>query len=496
MQSITKEPDEYGSLLARHHPLLGDADDTHPPMPSATQDDAPNISYWEFLSQNRNYRWYITSYLITHFGEWLTYIASIDFIETVQETEHGSKSRLAISILILVRLVPNIVLSAPGGTLADTMDRRHVLIGLDICGAFCAGLFVVALEYESIHLLYVASACQQCIAGLYAPSHSAIVPQLVASDAQLKKATTLEGVTWSAMQAFGAASSGWMVDVIGIKLCFVVDGMSYAISALFLLFVKGSFKVSEKTEEVPNATRDNAWQNFCSMVVDGVQYLKGSYFGTPVLLKGTAALGFGACDILNVAFSEQTDEGDDPLASSNRKLGILFSLVGVGCLLGPLVSEPWLHVERPGTLQVSCIIGFGLSSIGYFGWASMHQFWSICTFAVIRSAGSSNIWIHSTLLLQKFSAPHMLGRVLAADYAIALFGEALAAYLCGYFMDHHKTWTPYDVSWVLAFTTSSFTAGWLIYHISGRGAGQYARFREERETTDSSTLGNERSSLL
>ena len=497
-QGAALEHNDYGSLL--------DGQKLSTRMPSTNQTsakdyiDLPSISYWEFLTQNRNYRWYISSFLITHFGEWLTYIASIDFVETVRGKRGQSTSRTAISILIVVRLLPNVILSGLGGTLADSLDRRHIMIGLDVCGALCAGLFILAWEMESIALLYVATACQQCIAGLYNPSHSAIVPQLVESDAQLKKATTLEGLTWSAMQAFGAAASGWIVDALGIRMCFLVDGISYAISALLLGFVRGSYKVlmdPEKESSLsliklddiqPTNSAASLWQNFHAMVVEGVRYLQGSYFGPLIFLKGTAALGFGACDILNVAFSEQNsysvkhgadrdrDSEEFDLVSSNRKLGILFSLVGIGCLVGPLIAEPWVHVERPITLQISCIISFGLSALGYFGWASIPYFWSTAIFAVIRAAGSSNIWIHSTLMLQKFSAPHMLGRVLAADYAVALVGEASAALLCGTFMDHHTDWTPYQVSWVLALMTSAISIGWLIYHLSGRGAGQYHEF--------------------
>jgi MFS family permease len=510
-----QEQDDFGGLLHQQNQSITTSETTSdiptPNMPSSTPKDPANISYWEFLRQNRNYRWYITSFLITHFGEWLTYIASIDFIESVRETQHRSTSRTAISILILVRLLPNVVLSALGGTLADSLDRRHIMIGLDICGALCAGLFILALEMESIRLLYVATACQQCIAGLYNPSHSAIVPQLVESDAELKKATTLEGLTWSAMQAFGAAASGWIVDALGIRMCFVVDGISYAISALFLGCVRGSYKIVHQDEEesspiinsnIKQTSSSSPCQQYHTMVVDGVKYLRGSYFGALIFLKGTAALGFGACDILNVAFSERTSyseynvdsETTTDAVASNSRLGILFSFVGIGCLLGPLIAEPWIDVGRPITLQVSCIIAFGVSAAGYFGWATIPYFSSIAIFAVIRAAGSSNIWIHSTLLLQKFSAPHMLGRVLAADYAIALLGEASAAYLCGSFMDHHTDWTPFQVSWVLALLTSAITMGWLIYHLSGRGAGQYVpsttMISKTRSTESTSLLGH------
>jgi MFS family permease len=353
------------------------------------------------------------------------------------------------------------------------------MIGLDICGAMCAGLFLYAYHVESIRLLYLATIVQQCIAGLYAPSHSAIVPQLVNSDAQLKIATTLEGLTWSATQAFGAAASGLIVDVRGIKICFIIDGASYAISALLLCLLRGSFRVSQElqekeimTEEVTNRSCSLPIRRFYAMVMDAARYLQSSYFGALIFLKGTAAFGFGACDILNVAFSE--DASNTALfIGSNEKMGILFSLVGVGCWLGPMVADPWVHVEQPKTLQVSCLVGFGLSLIGYFGWATIPNFWSVCIFAVIRAAGSSNIWIHSTLLLQKFTMPQMMGRVLAADYAIALVCEAAAAYTCGVFMDHHTSWTPYDVSLVLAILMTCTTTGWILYHLAGRGACRY-----------------------
>jgi MFS transporter, DHA3 family, macrolide efflux protein len=467
----------------RHsNPPLGTGGDLHPPPgppypPATPSDPSPlTLSYFHFLSTNRNFCWFISSYSITYFGEWLTYIASIDFIESVREKQDQSTSRTAISILILVRLLPNVILSAIGGTLADSLDRRYVMIGLDICGTLCAGLFLYAYHLESIRLLYLATVVQQSVAGLYAPSHSAIVPQLVDSDAQLKIATTLEGLIWSAMQAFGAAASGWIVDALGIKMCFIIDAASYAISAILLCLLRGSFCVEQARLDLDtfpgkttNGTAASPIQRFFEMVTDATRYLWSSHFGALIFLKGTAALGFGACDVLNVAFSE-VESNTATRISPNQKMGILFSFVGVGCWLGPMIADPWVHVEQPKTLQVSCIMGFILSMIGYFGWATIPYFWSVCVFAVIRAAGSSNIWIHSTLLLQKFSAPQMMGRVLAADYAIALVCEAAAAYACGVFMDHHTTWTPYNVSLVLAVVTTCTTTFWISYHVAGLGA--------------------------
>jgi len=79
-----------------------------------------------------------------------------------------------------------------------------------------------------------------------------------------------------------------------------------------------------------------------------------------------------------------------------------------------------LYLRRVSQNTASIMLGgIWIISLRNFGWAVIPYFWSIGIFAVIRAAGSSILWIQSTLLLQNLSAPHMLDLVLAADYAIA-----------------------------------------------------------------------------
>jgi predicted MFS family arabinose efflux permease len=186
---------------------------------SPSTKNSENISYWKLLQSNREFRLFITSFLITHGGEWLTYIACIDFIEN-QLGKSNTTSRTAISLLIACRLLPNFLLSSFGGTLADSRDRRESMIFLDICGAICALLFVVAYQLESIFLIYVMSFLQESIAGLYQPCCSSIIPLMVKNEQALKKATTLSGLAWSVMAAVGSASGGFVVAAFGIRNCF------------------------------------------------------------------------------------------------------------------------------------------------------------------------------------------------------------------------------------------------------------------------------------
>jgi Na+/melibiose symporter-like transporter len=192
-----------------------------PKIASSEQDEEQqnDIGYRDLLTGNREFRLFISSYLVTNCGEWLTYIASIDLIETKLQ-KSSQESRTAISILVLVRLLPNVIFSAFGGILADRLDKRRLMVVLDVASAISGLFFVLAYELQSIVLVYMATLLQQILSGLYVPSSASIVPMLVRDDKELKKATTLEGLVWSGMQAFGAAASGFIVNALGIRTCF------------------------------------------------------------------------------------------------------------------------------------------------------------------------------------------------------------------------------------------------------------------------------------
>jgi hypothetical protein len=275
------------------------------------------------------------------------------------------------------------------------------------------------------------------------------------------------------------------------------------------------------------AYASSAWDSFHSMTLEAAQYLRySSLVGGVIFFKFTAALSYGATDVLNVALSEQEEEEDetrgheetDDDTTTNRsseRLGILFACMGLGCVLGPILAEPWHDLSTdPVSVQRSCVVALGIASMGYLGWGigpSSSTTWKIfssddshtpaattflssssssssslytlyftwmCFFAMIRSAGASILWINSSLLLQKFTDPTMLGRVMAADYALALLAEAFSALVCGILMDDDdsSSWTNGmfatvdHVSLLMGCSSTFWMVVWSFYHCSGRGA--------------------------
>ena len=194
------------------------------------------FDYLHLLRSNRAFRLFLCSYVFGHMGEWFTYIASISLMERMLGGDDNEHSRTSIGVLVMIRLLPTVLLAPFGGVLADSRDRRKSMIVLDLIGACTPVLFILAtfLEGQSsawllgkhgnlygVAMIYLATVCQECVCALYEPCRTSIVPLLVTgNDNDLKKATTLTGVAWSAVAAFGSALGGFATSYFGARTCF------------------------------------------------------------------------------------------------------------------------------------------------------------------------------------------------------------------------------------------------------------------------------------
>lgn len=158
------------------------------------------------------------------------------------------------------------------------------------------------------------------------------------------------------------------------------------------------------------------------MTKDGFIYIKSQPWRSLIFIKLFACFIYGAGDVLNVSFAEH-----DGSEGSSKRLGIIFASVGIGCLIGPLVADPFARMDNTTSLEMMCLASFLCMGIGWLGLSWYIDFALVCVFSAVRAAGSTIAWIYTTLLLQKFSDDDMLGRVMGIDLALAALGKASSA---------------------------------------------------------------------
>mmetsp|Transcript_7356 Transcript_7356/g.11204 ORF Transcript_7356/g.11204 Transcript_7356/m.11204 type:complete len:185 (-) Transcript_7356:65-619(-) len=149
-------------------------------------------SYIDLVKTNRNYRLYLISHMCQHIGDWFVRIAAL---VSVGRLTHGSST--ALSILIMCRTIPEVLITPIGGVLADRFDRRNMMIRLDTIAAISVLSYLVAIWTSNVVFLFASTAVRSLIQALYDPVTKSIVPMLVDDPESLKRAATLNGMMWS-----------------------------------------------------------------------------------------------------------------------------------------------------------------------------------------------------------------------------------------------------------------------------------------------------------
>ena len=137
-------------------------------------------------------------------------------------------SALYVGLIMFAQLGPLLLLSMVGGVMADTMDRKKVLISLTVQQALFSVLlaFVVVGGNPSKTLLFVVVLIIGAGNALFAPTFSAILPVLVPRE-DLAGAISLNSVQMNASRVIGPAIGAFLYASWGAPWVFVLNAVSY-----------------------------------------------------------------------------------------------------------------------------------------------------------------------------------------------------------------------------------------------------------------------------
>jgi len=394
---------------------------------------------------------------------------------SVQRLAPGSGA--ALSMIVMCRTIPELLIAPLGGILADKFDRKKLMVRLDILAAISVFSFIYALRSGNVLLLYAATAMRSIISASYLPITMSIVPMLVSNPEDLKRASTLNGMVWSGMLVSGGVLAGSVSARFGLEVCYYIDILTYFTSALIMSRVSGDYLVDSTTikKDTDQDTSTTAVSNpsltlrsFLHMNLDLVQYIWRCEFGLLILLKASGCLIFGSADVLNVTLAHV--EGDE--SETSRLMGRIYSSVGIGCMIGPVLANSTIvHGDKPRTLQLAILFGLVFMFAGWLGVArNISSFTSICAFTTIRSIGSATIWLFSTLLLQNLTSPKFLGRVIGLDFCLARLSETCIAFAAGRLEDNGRSNS--EIAYLSSGIAGFMLAFWCTYHHMGYGAAK------------------------
>jgi MFS family permease len=160
-------------------------------------------------------------------GTWMQTVGAQWLIVT------ASGSALLVGLVQTASTLPMVLLAAPAGVLADILDRRRLLVWVQlsmvVAGGVLAALTFMGLTNPAVVLGF--TFLLGCGAALIWPAWQAIQPELVPR-AQIPQASALAAVNVNLARSIGPALGGILVAAVGAGWVFGLNAASFLVVAL------------------------------------------------------------------------------------------------------------------------------------------------------------------------------------------------------------------------------------------------------------------------
>jgi MFS family permease len=334
-----------------------------------------------------NYRLYFTGQSISLAGTWMQMAAQSWLVLTLT---HSSTD---IGFAVALQTVPVLFLAPYGGVVADRVDKRRLMVVLQIAMGFQAlalGLLTVtgAVRFWEVCLLAVILGLNNAFEN---SARQAFVREMVGPD-ELRNAITLNSVTVNAARAVGPAIGGVLIATVGIGTCFLVNAGSFvAVVTSLMIMDRSALQPSPPSGRAPRQLRE------------GLAYASRTpTIAIPLAMMGLVGLLAYEFQVSIPVLAERTFHG------GAEAYGFLTAAMGIGAVVGGLFTaargrtglRPMIIASAGFGVAIMAtayapVIGLAYAAMLFAGWASV-------SFIAI---GNSTI--------QLSAAPSMRGRVIA-----------------------------------------------------------------------------------
>jgi MFS family permease len=319
----------------------------------------------------------------------------------------------AVGLVAIARMVPAALIAPLAATVADRARRESVLAWVGVVRAASLGAAAAAVAGDGpIGLVYVAVVVATVAQTLFRPAHSALLPTLCATPAELTSANVVRGLLDSIGTFVGPLTAAVLLKVSGPA---AVLGAAAAASALAAMLA-----ITLRYEAPPRLSGARA-RSPLGEAVEGIRAIAADRMLT-LLTALTTLQTFtrGALTVFSVVVAI------DLLGSGAAGVGVLVAAVGAGAIVGSLLAA--LLVGRGGLARWFgtgvALWGAPLAAIGVFA-----HWGSVITLLAVVGLGNALVDVGVFTLIARLADDIVLARVFAAFEGIITLGVAAGAFL-------------------------------------------------------------------
>jgi MFS family permease len=311
-------------------------------------------------------------------------------------------SSFAVGAIGLAVAVPLIAVGLVGGSLADAVDRRKLVLLTSSGLALLSLVFALqaALNLRQLWLLYVVIALQGCLFAIDQPARTTFVPRLL-PPGRIQAANALNQLSFQLSGTLGPLLAGVVIATAGLKAAYATDAATFTIAI---------YAVARLRPMPPQG--GGATPGFAA-VAEGLRWAKAHRVIAMVFLVDLNAMIFGMPRALFPALAATHFGG------GARTVGLLYAAPAIGGLIGAAFSGPVARVRRQGLAVLVSVAIWGGSIAGFS--VSRSLWLGVVLLAIAGGSDMVSAIFRSTMLLQNVPDA-LLGRLSAVNFVVIAGG--------------------------------------------------------------------------
>lgn len=328
--------------------------------------------------------------------------AQLTLVAVLFQTWTLTESTVAVGAIGLAQAIPMVVFGLLGGTLADSVDRRRLVLATTIGQvAVTALLAAQALAgVGSLPLLLGLVGLQATCAGLGGPARRTFPVRLL-PEHLVSAGLALNHLSIQVSMLIGPALAGVVVGVWGVGACYVLDGVTF-VGALYAVLRLPSMRPLGDADRPGLRAIWSGWQLLARRPV-----LRGTLLVD--LLATVLAMPVALFPAIN----------DERFGGDPETLGLFLSAIALGGIVAGAGSGRATRSPRPGVIMLAAASVWG---VGIAGFGLSHQLWLALGCLAVAGAADVLSVISRGTIVQLATPDSYRGRISAVEHIIGVSG--------------------------------------------------------------------------
>jgi len=168
-----------------------------------------------------------------------------------------NQSAVSFSLIILFAFLPSFLLKPFGGTFADRINRKVLMVIGDF-GSALGIVFILIMMCSGIGdmwVIYAGVAFSSVFVAVHDPAYKAMITDLL-DEAFYSKAGGLMQLSESSRFLISPIIAGILLSIFDVKNILIIDILTFVVAIVFVFLIKGNFKNPERYNKHKQFFRD------------------------------------------------------------------------------------------------------------------------------------------------------------------------------------------------------------------------------------------------